>query len=194
MAAIAQPRAVRQLEAGAGDKEDAALSKDALAELLVALGDVELGVRDGHAPGIVPLHTGLVLDPLRHDIVICPADRPVALENLCTMAQHIRREHVVEDTRADHGVITVHADLLRNLLVGDDPADASAGGRVRLGNRVGDDRLVVHVEHGIKILGALHGQIHLVAEHIGADRCRDLGHLTQRLTIQDATHGVGGVV
>ena len=122
------------------------------------------------------------------------ADPPVALEDGLAVLQDVRGEDVVEHAGADHGVVPVDAHALGDLLVRDDPADAGAGGGVRLAHGVRDDGLLVHVCHGPVVLRVVHGHVHLVRKDVRADGPRDVRDLLQRVLVEHAAHGVGRVV
>ena len=88
----------------------------------------------------------------------------------------------------------MRANAVRYLFVCHNPAHAGRGRRIGLGHRVGDDGLLVHIGHRQKVLSVLKRQVHLVAQHIGANRAGDLGNLAERIGIKHRTDGIRCVV
>ena len=136
----------------------------------------------------------LRIDPSLRDIAVTKHDLAVALENLILVLEHVGRQGVVEHAAADHGVVAIGADAVGYLFVGHNPAHAGRRRRVGLGDRVGDNGLLVHVDHRHEGLGVLERQVHLVAQHVGAHRAGDLGNLAERIGIEHGTDGVRCVV
>ena len=142
---------------------ESALGQQALAELLIVLGNIQLDKRGGYALRRRPRDAALRIDPCLSDITVVKHDLAVALKDLILVLEHVGRQGVVEHAAADHGVVTIGADAVGDLFVGHVPAHASRRRRIGLGHRVGDNGLLVHVGHRYKGLGVLERQIHLVA-------------------------------
>lgn len=145
--AVAQACATGKLKAAGRYQQHSPLGQQALAELLVILGNVQLDKRGGHTLRGRPGDTVLCVDPSLCDIAIAKHDLAIALEDLVLVLEHIGRQGIVEHAAANHGVIAIGTDAVGHLFVGHDPAHAGRRRRIGLGHRVGDDGFLVHIGH-----------------------------------------------